>query len=166
VIEFGIMARPEPKSGPSCPGARKSPRHKPELCPRSYLSRISPGSSWAGNEALAKIDTAERFNPRGRFHGVNSIHRAAAYFTVGKHREAIDFARKAVLESPGIVTGYRQLVVNCALVGEMEEARAAFWTLKHLQPDISPRWIEEWVPYLRAEDRGKFIEGFRLAGLK
>jgi hypothetical protein len=91
--------------------------------------------------------------------------RAVAYFFAGKHKEARVFARKSILESPGIVTGYRQLVVNCALAGEIDEARAALRILKGLQPELSLKWIEEWVPYRRAEDRQKFIEGFRLAGL-
>jgi hypothetical protein len=91
---------------------------------------------------------------------------AVAYFFAGKHKEASAFARKSILESPGIVTGYRQLVVNCALAGEMDEARAALQILKGLQPELSLKWIEEWLPYRRERDRQKFIEGFRLAGLE
>jgi TolB-like protein len=117
------------------------------------------------DEALAHIATSERLSPRGLFHGINSLMRAVAYFFAGKHKEASVFARKSILESPGIVTGYRQLVVNCALAGEIDEARAALRILKGLQPKLSLKWLEEWVPYRRAEDRQKLIEGFRLAGL-
>jgi adenylate cyclase len=118
------------------------------------------------DEALAHIATSERLSPRGLFHGINSLMRAVAYFFAGKHKEASAFAKKSILESPGIVTGYRQLVVNCALAGEMDEARAALQILKDLQPELSLKWIEEWLPYRRERDRQKFIEGFRLAGLE
>ena len=116
-------------------------------------------------EALDHIATSERLSPRGLFQGVNNLLRAVAHFFAGRHREAVVFARKSVMESPGIVTGYRHLVVNCALIGEIDEARAALSTLKRLQPEISLKWIEEWLPYRSDKDRQKFIEGFRLAGL-
>jgi tetratricopeptide (TPR) repeat protein len=118
------------------------------------------------DEALAHITTSERLSPRGLFQGVNNLMRAVAHFFAGRHREAIVFARKAVRESPGIITGYRHLVVNCALVGEIDEAKAALKTLKRLQPELSIKWVEEWLPYRRAHDRQKFLEGFRLAGLE
>jgi adenylate cyclase len=118
------------------------------------------------DEALAHISTSERLSPRGLFYGINSLARAVAYFFAEKHKEASAFARKSILESPGIVTGYRQLVVNCALAGEIEEARAALQILKGLQPELSLKWIEKWLPYRRERDRQKFIEGFRLAGLE
>jgi hypothetical protein len=37
--------------------------------------------------------------------------------TLGQYLDAISCAPKSILESPGIVTGYRMLVVNCALIG-------------------------------------------------
>jgi adenylate cyclase len=124
----------------------------------SFLGRI--------DDAFVHIATSERLSPRGLFHGVNNLMRAVAHFFAGEHREAVVFARKSVLESPGIVTAYRHLVVNCALVGELDEARAALNILKRLQPEISVAWIEKWLPYRSANDRRKFIEAFRLAGLE
>jgi len=124
----------------------------------SFLGRI--------DDAFVHIATSERLSPRGLFHGVNNLMRAVAHFFAGEHREAVVFARKSVLDSPGIVTAYRHLVVNCALVGELDEARAALNILKRLQPEISVAWIEKWLPYRSANDRRKFIEAFRLAGLE
>ena len=118
------------------------------------------------DQALAHIATSERLNPRGLLHGVNNLLRAVAHFLAGQHREAIGFARKSVLESPGIVPGYRHLVVNCALAGEINEAKAALQILRRLQPELSVAWLEKWLPYRCASDRQKFIQGFRLAGLE
>ena len=119
-----------------------------------------------GEEALLKIDASERLSPRGLFQGVNSVCRAVAHFSAGQYLDAISCARKSILESPGIVTGYRMLVVNCALIGEIDEARAALAILKRLQPDVSLRWIAESVLFTRERERQEFIEGFRLAGLE
>lgn len=115
---------------------------------------------------MQKIDASERLNPRGLFRGVNSLCRALAYFASKQHHDAIAYARKAVLESPGIVTGYRMLVVNCALVGEIDEAKAALDVVKRLQPDISLACFAKYVPFTGASQREDYIEGFRLAGLE
>jgi adenylate cyclase len=117
-------------------------------------------------EALEKIDASERLSPRGLFQGVNNHCRALAHFSAGQYLDAISCARKAVLESPGIVTSHRMLVVNCALVGHIDEARAALEIVTRLQPDVSLRWIAEFVPFTRERERRNFIEGFRLAGLE
>jgi hypothetical protein len=57
------------------------------------------------------------------------------------------------------------LVVNCALAGEIEEARMALQSLKRLIPDISLKWISG-LPFVHDDYRQRFVEGFRLAGLE
>jgi TolB-like protein/Flp pilus assembly protein TadD len=140
------------------------------LNPNFALAYTYSGAALAylgrGNDALVKIGAAERLNPKGLFRGVNNVARAAAYFAEGQYADGISCARKSILESPGIVTGYRMLVVNCALAGEIEEARRALETMKRLQPDVSLRWVAEFVPYAGERQRQDFIEAFRLAGLK
>jgi len=140
------------------------------LNPNFALAYTYQGSALAylgrGEEALLKIDASERLSPRGLFQGVNNVCRAAAHFSAEQHRDAVSSARKSILDSPGIVTGYRMLVVNCALIGEIDEARAALGIVKRLQPDISLRWIAESVLFTRERDRQNYIEGFRLAGLE
>jgi len=119
-----------------------------------------------GREALQKTDAAERLNPRGLFPGVNSLCRAVAHFSAREYVDAVSYARKAVLESPGIVTGYRMLVVNCALAGEIDQARTALEAVKRLQPDVSLRWVSEYAPFADTRQRQEYIEAFRRAGLE
>jgi TolB-like protein/Tfp pilus assembly protein PilF len=122
------------------------------------------------DEALAHGDKAARFSPRDLLArgnaGVSNNVRAAACFIAGRYRDGIGFARKAILESPNLTPAYRTLVVNCALAGEIDEARAGLRTLKTLIPHISVKWIEEVMPYVRTEDQRRYVEGFRLAGLE
>ena len=121
-------------------------------------------------EAMAHGDKAERLSPRDLLArgnvGVSNNVRALACFVAGRYREGIDFARKAIIESPNLTPAYRSMLVNCALAGEIEEARAALRTLKGLAPDISLEWIKEVMPFVRAEDQQRWVEGFHFAGLK
>jgi TolB-like protein/Tfp pilus assembly protein PilF len=121
-------------------------------------------------EALAHGDQAERLSPRDLLArgnaGVSNNVRAIACFVAGRYRDGIAFARKAIIESPNLIPAYRALVVNCALAGEIEEARLALQTLKGLVPDISLKSLNGVIPYVRDDDRQRYVEGFRLAGLE
>jgi adenylate cyclase len=121
------------------------------------------------DDVMTHIDKAERLSPcdlltRGN-RGANNVMRAAACLVADRFREGADYARKAILENPTSIAAYRELVINSALAGELEEAKSALVTVKRLQPHISLKWLEEWVPFVRPEDRRKYVEGFRLAGL-
>jgi len=120
-------------------------------------------------EALAHADQAERLSPRdllarGNTGASNNV-RAFACFLAGRYRDGTDYARKAIIESPNLTPAHRVLVVTCALAGEIEEARMALQNLKRLTPDISLKWINE-LPFVSDDQRQRFVEGFRLAGLE
>jgi TolB-like protein len=117
-------------------------------------------------EALTRIDTAERLSPREIFFGVNDYVRANAYFAAERYRDASVFARRSVLQSPGIVTSHRQLVVNCALAGDIQEAKAALKPLLRLVPGSSLGSINEALPYVRDKDRSRFLDAFYLVGVE
>jgi tetratricopeptide (TPR) repeat protein len=120
-------------------------------------------------EALAQADQAERLSPRDLLArgntGVSNNVRAVACFHAGRYRDGADYARKAIIESPNLTPAHRVLVVNCALAGEIDEARMALQSLKRLIPDISLKWIKG-LPFVHDDHRQRFVEGFRLAGLE
>jgi TolB-like protein/DNA-binding SARP family transcriptional activator/Flp pilus assembly protein TadD len=117
-------------------------------------------------EALTRIDAAERLGPREIFFGVNDYVRANAYFAAERYRDASAFARRSVLQSPGIVTSHRQLVVNSALAGEIQKAKAALKPLLLLVPGSSLSSINEALPYVRDKDRSRFLDAFFLVGVE
>ena len=123
-----------------------------------------------GEEALVHGDKAERLSPRDLMArgnaGVSNNVRAMACFVEGRYGEGIAFARKAIMESPNLAPAYRALIVNCALAGELSDARAALQELKRLVPEISLTWVRDVIPYMRDDDRRRYFEGFRLAGLE
>ena len=116
-------------------------------------------------EALVELDTAERLSPRDFQAGLNDIGRAIACFIDGRYRDGIDFARKAVRQSPDTAGAHHLVVVNSALAGAIGDARAAFQSLKRLEPDLSLATLDIAV-YARDEDRRRYREAFRLAGLE
>ena len=134
-----------------------------------YLLALSNCYVGHGEEALIYADRAERLSPRDLLArgnaGVSNNVRASACFISGRYRDGIAFARKAIAESPSLGPAHRMLLVNCALAGEIEDARRTLQTVKRLAPDISLKWIEDVTPF-RNEDLKRYLEAFRLAGLK
>jgi tetratricopeptide (TPR) repeat protein len=116
-------------------------------------------------EALVELDTAERLSPRDFQAGLNNIGRAIACFIDERYRDGIDFARKAIRQSPDTVGAHHLVVVNSALAGQVAEAEVALQTLKRLEPDLSLETLDVAV-YARNEDRRRYREAFRLAGLE
>jgi len=123
-----------------------------------------------GEEALAHGEQAERLSPRDLLArgnaGVSNNVRAIACFIAGRYREGVSFARKAIIESPNLIPAYRALVVNCALAGDIDEAKLALQALQRIVPDLSLKSIHGVMPYVRDDDRNRYLEGFRLAGLR
>jgi DNA-binding SARP family transcriptional activator/TolB-like protein/Tfp pilus assembly protein PilF len=115
--------------------------------------------------AIEQIEIAERLNPRPMFLGVNNYVRANAHFAAERYREASMWARRSVLESPGIVTSHRLVVVNSALAGEADKARRALDALLALVPGTSLEKIDEALPYSRDSDRSRFLDAFSRVGL-
>jgi DNA-binding winged helix-turn-helix (wHTH) protein/TolB-like protein len=133
---------------------------------------IALASTYAGHctDVAYHAEMAEKLSPvdllaRGNAGCYDNVRATAAYIT-GHFDQGIEFARKALAESPALVSAYRALVVNSALSGRMEESRSALETLKRLAPNMSQQWLEQTTAvWVRAQDHAKYREGFRIAGL-
>jgi TolB-like protein len=123
-----------------------------------------------GDEALIQVDKAQSLSPKDLFtrgnRGINNQTRAIAYFVAGRYREGIQFGRNAIIESPTLPTAYRMLIANCALAGEIEEARARLQALQRFMPSTSLESIKEWLPFSRTAERQNLIDAFRTVGLR
>jgi TolB-like protein/Tfp pilus assembly protein PilF len=141
----------------------------PNLAIAHWLLALALCYLGRGEEALEHGAKAERLSPRDLLilanSGVANNVRAAACFVIERYAEGIEFARKAIAESPNLTPAYRSLILNCALAGEINQARAALRALKVLVPDISLNWVRETTPFMREYDQRRWVEAFRLAGL-
>ena len=142
----------------------------PKLAVAHYFTALA--STYAGKieDAFDHADKAERLQvhdllARGNA-GAHDNVRATTSFIAGRYREGITFARKAILQSPRQIPAYRQLVLNCAFSGDTGQAAEALATTKRLAPGVQ-RWLDESRSiWSRRENYKKYVEGFRMAGLK
>jgi TolB-like protein len=123
--------------------------------------------AWASKarQALEEIEWAMRLSPRDVMNGHYPIVRGVAHFIAGDYEEMVVEARDAVRQRPDSVGAYRVLAVGCAHLGKLDEARAAAERLKELQPGISLGWAERNIPIANPNDRARYVEGLRKAGL-
>ena len=129
----------------------------------NYLGRAEKAFEHAEKAAsLSPRDLLARGNA-----GVANNLRSMSCFIRGQYREGSEYARRAIIESPNLSAAYRPLVVNCALGGELQEAVEVLGQLKQrFLPHLTLKWIDDELPYVRADDRQRYIQGFRLAGLE
>ena len=123
--------------------------------------------AWAGKarQALEEIEGAVRLSPRDVINGYYPAFRGVAHFIAGNYEEMVAEAREGARQRPDGVGVYRVLVVGCAYLGRLDEARAAAERLKELQPGITLGWVERHIPIANPNDRARYVEGLRKAGL-
>jgi hypothetical protein len=82
------------------------------------------------------------------------------------YSEGVEFAQRAILETPSSPTAYRCLVMNLASEGKVELAQRGLRTLRRLLPEISQSWIKQNAVWASHETMKRYAEAFRAAGLK
>lgn len=143
---------------------------EPNLSMAHYF--IALASTYAGRPAVAfkHADLAEQLASRdllarGNAGAANTV-RATASFVAGRYRDGMAYARKALAQSPRQIPAFRQVVISSSFAGETEQARLALQSVKRFSPNVR-QWLEESAPiYSRKHDYQKYVEGFRMAGLK
>jgi len=142
----------------------------PNLAIAHYF--IALASAYTGNCAASfrHADLAEQLAPHDLLAlgnaGVQDNVRATASFVADRYRDGISFARKAIALSPRQTSAYRQLVLNHAFAGDREDAAAALAAVRTLAPDI-PLWLRQQESrWSSRQDHQKYVDAFRLAGVK
>jgi hypothetical protein len=91
---------------------------------------------------------------------------ALAYACAGRYDEARSWATKALHEQPNWATALRVAAVANALSDRMIEARGALACLREVDPALRLGNVDRVAPpFRRAEDRVRFTESLRKAGL-
>ena len=116
-------------------------------------------------EAIGYFEQALRMSPHDPLKSFFYSGTGVAHYYARRYEEAVEWARKAIMERPGFTAAHRILCASLAQTDKSEETREAMAALRDLQPDISIPWIEEHVPYTpRAMPH--FLEGMRKAGVE
>ncbi|WJR81068.1 winged helix-turn-helix domain-containing tetratricopeptide repeat protein [Bradyrhizobium sp. NP1] len=122
--------------------------------------------SWTGRgrEGTEAVRRALRLSPRDPLSAIYYGVAGYAAFVEGDYSQAIRLCRESVRQRNDFVGGYRVLAAAAGMAGETELAIAALRELRRVQPNISLAWIGSQLPF-RAEQRERFLEGLRRAGL-
>jgi TolB-like protein/DNA-binding winged helix-turn-helix (wHTH) protein len=89
------------------------------------------------DEAIAALDQARRLSPRDpNLNGIFLV-TAAAHLYLGHDREALEWARRSVLERPLHAVAHSWVAAAAANLGEMETARAALAEFRRRLPSYT-----------------------------
>jgi adenylate cyclase len=116
--------------------------------------------------AIEHFERAMRLSPLDPLTYFASTGMGFAYAFAGRFDEAISWATKALHEQPNWATALRVAAIANALSDRMVEARAAIACLREVDPALRLGNVDRVAPPLRrAEDRIRFTESLRKAGL-
>jgi tetratricopeptide (TPR) repeat protein len=124
----------------------------------SYSGRWQDGDTAAGR--------ALRLSPRDPYSAVYMGIAAYARFLGSRYEEAMRLAREALRQRADFVGAHRVLTAAAGMAGQIDVASAALRELRRAQPNVSLAWIASHMPIKNDADLGRYLEGFRRAGLK
>jgi TolB-like protein/cytochrome c-type biogenesis protein CcmH/NrfG len=129
-----------------------------------YGLSLSYSGRWQeANEAARR---AIRLSPRDPFIATYYGIVAYAQYIGRNYDDAIKFAREGIRHRSDFVGAHRVLVAAAGMVGDKALAASALAEVKRAQPNISLAWIATNMPIRHSEERDRYVEGFRRAGLE
>jgi TolB-like protein/Tfp pilus assembly protein PilF len=117
-------------------------------------------------DGLHHIAIADRLSPRDFTQAANLATAGMCHFVAGRYSQGLDLERRAVALRPHFIPAWRTLTACAGMAGDQETATHALGQLLRLQPALSLDWTEKYHSIVRPEDRGRYIEGLRRAGLR
>src|SRR5262249_11002137 len=115
---------------------------------------------------MENFERATRLSPLDPLTYFAATGMALANAFAGRYDETISWATKALHEQPNWATALRAAAMANALSDRMVEARAAMACLREVDPALRLDTLDGEEPPLRqAEDRVRFTESLRKAGL-
>lgn len=138
--------------------------------PNSALARsiLATAYGYAGlaEEGHRQLEIATRLSPRDHTQAINLSIEGLCHLVAGRYSEAATAERRAVQLRPNYGMAWRTLAAAAGLAGDLELARHGLTECRRFQPNVSLAWIEKYYPMMRVEDRARYIEGLRRAGLE
>jgi len=122
---------------------------------------------WLGEPEVAveHLARAMRLSPVDLFLFAMQSATAQAHFLAGHYDEAVSWAEMALRHRPGFRSAARTAAASHALAGRSEEAQRFVAILRKEDPTLRISNIEAIGPLRRPEDRARFVEGLRRAGV-
>jgi adenylate cyclase len=126
------------------------------------LERLALSMIWAGNPepALPLIDEARRLNPNHSY----EFPRGVAMFMMSNYSEAIELLQSDFKTDQNFLPSGLYLAACHSLLGNETEARATIANVLQIRPGYK-LGIEILTQFQNPEDRERFVDGLRQAGL-
>lgn len=137
----------------------------PSFAPAWFLGgflRVFRGETESGMKHFAH---AVRLSPLDPEMFRMQLGMALAHFFAGRFDSASAWAEKALGNLPSLLIAVALVAASQALAGRTEEARQAMQRLRTLDPTLRVSSLKDWLPIHRPDDRARFADGLRLAGL-
>jgi hypothetical protein len=115
--------------------------------------------------ALTHERRAMRLNPLDPLMGPMQLAAALGELSAGRFLEASSWAQKATRTVPNWPLGLAIAAASSALAGHLDEAHSAVSHLRGLIPALRLSSITSNLPFRRPEDRARYEEGLRKAGV-
>jgi adenylate cyclase len=114
-------------------------------------------------ESIPEYKKAIRLNPIPPSNHFWSLGLSYAY--TGQYDQAIKWCEKAVRQEPNDLLARIMMTVVYSLSGRDDQARAEAAEVLRIQPKFTVKGFEKKVTYKREEDREKFLNALRKAGI-
>jgi adenylate cyclase len=140
-----------------------------ELDPNSSFARGYLGTAYAFagecDHAIENVQEAIRLSPRDFLMVVWCTVSAWAYLSAEKFEKAVDCGKRAIDCNPAFPDAHGTFAVASAHLGHMADARAGLDEFTRLMPGLAAGDERLVRPFRRPEDRVRFLDGLRKAGL-
>jgi adenylate cyclase len=115
--------------------------------------------------ALQHVSHAIRLSPFDPLMPAIQLPIAFANFFVGDYDKASSLAAQVLRETPDGPIALRCAAASNALAGRMKQAQQAMARLRQIDPELRVSNLHDFAPLRRPEDRARYEEGMRKAGL-
>ncbi|TIW15474.1 MAG: tetratricopeptide repeat protein [Mesorhizobium sp.] len=152
--------------GPAVEELNEALQRNPNFAFVHIILGVAYGYAGLAEDGLRQLEIARRLSPLDQTQAANLSVEGLCHLVAGRYAEAVRAERRAVLMRPNFGTAWRTLTAAAGLAGDLEIARQGLVECKRLQPNLSIDWVEKYHPLIRSQDRARYIEGLRRAGLE
>jgi adenylate cyclase len=126
------------------------------------------GQVYLGNpeEGLVAFERSARLSPLDPFAFNVHLGMGLAHFAAGRPQMAIQFARKALSERPGLTWPYRDLATYLADHGDLAGARDALLKFTKEHRGITLTTVGDGLRFMEPLLLSRYLRGLKLAGLE
>lgn len=117
------------------------------------------------DRALAELDRYQQLCPRDPYAAFYTPIFAIAHAVAGRYEDAVRWGRQAVRGRQNFTAACKPLIASLGHLGRRDEAGAYIRQLLDLDPEFCIDTFRQRYPFRRAEDRDRYIEGLRQAGV-